>query len=325
VWLGALVLLLILIAGTIGYRLIEGWTLFDSLYMAVITISTVGYSEVHPLSQAGRIFSIFSILGGVGTAFYILTSAVRYMLEGELGIRMGRQRMESKISKLHDHFILCGYGHVGEAVASTLKGHQADFVVIEKTSENADKARQAGFLVIQDDATRDEVLRRAGIDKAKAMIAALGDDADNTYATLAARQMNTAVPIIARASSPEAQKKLQLAGAHRVVAPEISGGERMAMLALRPTTVEFVETVLLGRGQELIVEEIDIADNSPLVGSTIKQVEERFPGIRILALKTKAGSLVPNPSPKTTIKKDTSLIAFGTTKQLVAIEGCCQP
>ncbi len=205
--MGALILLLVLIAGTIGYRIIQGWTFLDSLFMTVITISTVGYSEVHPLSQAGRIFTIFLILGGVGTAFYILTSLVRYMLEGELGIRMGRQRMESKISKLHDHFILCGYGRVAEAIASSLKGHQTDFVVIEKTSENADKARRAGVLVIHDDATTDEVLRRAGIDKAKALIAAMGDDAANTYATLAARQLNATLPIIARASNLEAQKK----------------------------------------------------------------------------------------------------------------------
>ncbi len=233
--------------------------------------------------------------------------------------------MEAKIKRLKDHFILCGYGRVGQAVANAFTQRQAEFVVIEITQENADKARQAGFLTIQGDATKDEVLRRARIDKAGALITALGDDADNTYTTLAARQLNPTLPIIARANNVEAQKKLQLAGAHRVVAPETSGGERMAMLALRPTTVEFVETVLLGREQELLIEEIEVSEESPLVGSAIKQVEERFPGVRILALRDKDGVLTPNPNPNATIKRDSSLAAFGTTEQLMAIEGCCQP
>ncbi|MCJ7655927.1 MAG: potassium channel family protein, partial [Dehalococcoidia bacterium] len=273
---GAGILFLIIVIGTIGYRIIEGWPLVDSLYMTVTTISTVGYGEVHPLSTAGRIFSIILILSGVGAVFYILTMLVQQILEGEFGIRMGRQRMEAKIKRLNNHFILCGYGRVGEAIANTLKQQEVEFVVIERTAENAEKARQAGCLTVQDDATRDEVLRGARIDKARALITALGDDADNTYTTLAAHQLNTTLPIIARASSTAAQKKLQLAGAHRVVAPETSGGERMAMLALRPTTVEFVETVLLGRGQELLIEEIEMSKDSPLVGFAIKQVEERF-------------------------------------------------
>jgi len=308
-----------------GYRIIEGWPFIDCLYMTITTITTVGYTEVHPLSTAGRIFSIILILSGVGTAFYILTALVQYMLEGELGIRIGRRRMEAKIKGLKNHFILCGYGRVGEAVANTLKQQGAEFVVIERTPENAEKSRQSGCLTIQDDATRDEVLRGARIDKARALITALGDDADNTYATLAARQLNNTVPIIARASSTAAQKKMQLAGAHRVVAPEISGGERMAMLALRPTTVEFVETVLLGKEQELLVEEIEAGEESPLIGYTIKEIEERFPGVRILALKKKDGALVPNPSQNSTVEMASSLTAFGTIEQLRAIEGYRQP
>jgi len=206
-----------------------------------------------------------------------------------------------------------------------LKQQGAEFVVIERNEEAIKKAQQTGCLAILDDATKDEALKQARIDSARGLIAALGDDADNTYTTLAARQLNPTLPVIARASSTAAQKKLQLAGAHRVVAPEISGGERMAMLALRPTTVEFVETVLLGREQELLVEEIEAAEGSSLVGSTIKEIEERFTGIRILAFKKKDGSLIPNPSPNNAVEKESSLIAFGTVEQLRAIEGCCQP
>jgi len=318
------VLLLVVLAGTIGYELIEGWPFLDSLYMAVITITTVGYAEVHPLSTAGQIFTIFLILGGVGTAFYILTSLVRYILEGEFGIRIGRQRMEAKIRRLNNHFILCGYGRVGQAIASILSQQEAKFVVIDRDREVINKAQQAGCLTIQDDATKDESLRQAKIDSARGIIIALGDDAASIYTTLAAKELNAALPIVARANNEAAERKLLQAGAQRVVAPEIIGGARMARLALRPQAVEFIETVLFGREKQLLVEELEAGDESTLVGSTIKEIEERFPGVRILALKNRDGALVPNPGQNSTVEKGSSLTAFGTVEQLRAIEGCCQ-
>lgn len=320
--LGAL--LLVVVAGTIGYRLIEGWSFLDSLYMTVTTITTVGFTEVHPLSTAGRIFTIFLILGGVGTAFYILTSLVRYILEGEFGIRIGRQRMEAKIRRLNNHFILCGYGRVGQAIASILSQQEAKFVVIDRDREVINKAQQAGCLTIQDDATKDESLRQAKIDSARGIIIALGDDAASIYTTLAAKELNAALPIVARANNEAAERKLLQAGAQRVVAPEIIGGARMARLALRPQAVEFIETVLFGREKQLLVEELEAGDESTLVGSTIKEIEERFPGVRILALKNRDGALVPNPGQNSTVEKGSSLTAFGTVEQLRAIEGCCQ-
>jgi len=319
------VLLLVVLAGTIGYKLIEGWSFLDSLYMTVITITTVGYAEVHPLSTAGQIFTIFLILGGVGTAFYILTSLVRYILEGEFGIRIGRQRMEAKIKRLKDHFILCGYGRVGQAIASILRQQEAKFVVIERDRETISKAQQAGCLTIHGDATKDELLRQAKIDSARGIIIALGDDAASIYTTLAVKELNSALPVVARANNEDAERKLLQAGAQRVVAPEIIGGARMARLALRPQAVEFIETVLFGREKQLLVEEIETGEESTLVGSTIKEIEERFPGIRILALKKRDGALVPNPSQNSTVEKASSLTAFGTVEQLRAIEGCCQP
>ena len=319
------VLLIVVFAGTIGYMFIESWAFLDSLYMTVITVTTVGYAEVHPLSPAGRVFSIILILGGVGTAFYILTSLVRYILEGEFGIRIGRQRMEAKIRRLNNHFILCGYGRVGQAIANILRQEEAKFVVIDRDAEAINKAQQAGHLTILDDATKDEPLKQAKIDSARGIIIALGDDAANTYATLAAQELNTTLPIVARASNEDAGRKLQQAGAQRVVAPEIMGGTRMARLALRPQAVEFAETVLFGREKQLLVEEIELGEDSPLAGSTINEIEERFAGIRILALKNRDGSLVPNPGPNSTIGRASSLTAFGTVEQLRAIEKCCQP
>ena len=319
------VLLLVVIAGTLGYRFIEGWSFLDSLYMTITTITTVGYSEVHPLSTAGRIFGIFLILCGVGTAFYILTSLVQYMLEGELGIRIGRQRMEAKIRKLNNHFILCGYGRVGQAIANILKQQEAKLVVIDRDRESINKAQEAGFLTIHSDATKDESLKQARIDSARGIIIALGDDASNIYTTLTAQELNAKLPIVARANNEEAQRKLRQAGADRIVAPEAIGGARMARLALRPQAVEFIETVLFGREKQLLVEEIEAAEGSPLVGSTVKEIEEQFTGIRILALKEKNGVLIPNPGPHTTVSNESSLTAFGTIEQLLSIEEFCQP
>ena len=284
---GAIILLLILIVGTIGYRLIEGWSFIDSLFMTVITITTVGYNEIHPLSTAGQIFSIILILGGVGTAFYILSSLVRYILEGEFGTRIGRQRMEDKMRRLNNHFILCGYGRVGQTTANIIRQQEAKLIVIDRDMEVVNKAQQAGYLTVHGDATKDESLKKARIDTARGIVIALGDDADNIYTTLTVQQLNARLPIVARANSEDVERKLQQAGAHRIVAPEIIGGARMARLALRPQAVEFIEAVLFGREKQLLVEEIEAGEGSTLVGSTIKEIEERFPEIRILALKKK--------------------------------------
>jgi len=318
-------LLLILLIGTAGYKLIEGWSLFDALFMTVTTVTTIGFREAFPLSRAGQIFSIFLVLGGVGTAFYILTSLVRYVLEGDLGIIIGRQRMEAKIARLKDHFILCGYGRVGQAIANILRQQDAKFVVIDRSPDAINKAQKAGHLTIHADTTMDESLKQARVETARGIVIALGDDASNIYTTLAAQELNSKIPIVARANSEEAGRKLVQAGVDSVVAPEVIGGTKMARLALKPKAVEFIETVKFGAEKQLVVEEIDVAKESPLVGSTIKQTEKKFAGIRILALTGKNGVLLPNPTPQTRVDKDCSLTVFGTLEQLKSIEACCLP
>lgn len=317
---GALIVLLAF--GISGYVIIEQWGFLDALYMTVITITTVGYMEVHPLSPAGRIFTIILTLGGVGTAFFILTSIVKATLEGEFGL-FRRRRMEAKIRRLNNHFILCGYGRVGEAIANTLKGQGTDFVVIDHSLSSYTRAVQQDCLTIMDDATSHDVLKRAGIEKAKSLITAFGDDAYNTYAVLTARELNPRLIIIGRASNDEAAKRLRQAGATHIILPEVIGGQQMARLALRPTTVQFIETVLSGKEGEFVVEEVYVGPDSSLVGSTIKAVEERFPGVRILAVREKKGGIVISPVQSTQIEAGVSLTAFGIMEQLQAVEGCC--
>jgi voltage-gated potassium channel len=319
-WIVALIGLLVF--GTLGYVIIEGWTYFDALYMTVITIITVGYGEVHPLSTNGRIFTMVLSLGGVGGAFYILTSLVQATLEGEFGM-FRRTRMEAKIRKLSNHFILCGYGRVGESIATTLKEQNTDFVVIEHSLNSYTKAVQQDCLTIMDDATNHDVLKRAGIEKAKSLITAFGDDAYNTYAVLTARELNPRLIIIGRASNNDAAKRLRQAGATQIILPEVIGGQQMARLALRPTTVQFIETVLAGKGGEYLVEEIYVSEESTLIGISIKDIEEHFPGIRILAIRYKDGNLNINPAMSSEVTAGDSLTAFGTMEQLQAVEGCC--
>ena len=319
-WLAALLLLFAF--GTAGYMVIEGWGFLDSFYMMVITITTVGFGEVHPLTDAGRVFTIILALLGVGTAFYILTSIVQATLDSEFG-SFRRSRMEARIRKLDNHFVLCGYGRVGEAIADTLKQQKSDFVVIDHSLNSYTKAIQDGCLCIMDDATSHDVLKHAGIDKARGLITAFGDDAYNTYAVLTAREINPRLTIIGRANNNDAVRRLKQAGATHIILPEVIGGQQMARLALRPATVQFIETVLANKQGEYLVEEVYINENSTLIGKSIKDIEEKFAGVRILAIREKNGEIIINPTLNTTIEAGGSLTAFGMMEQLQAVEGCC--
>lgn len=321
---GIIALIVVLIAGTLGYHFIEGWSILDSLYMTVTTLSTVGFREVHDLSTAGRVFTIILIFVGVGTLFYLLTNLVGYFVEGEFGIRIGRRRMENKISRLNNHFVICGFGRVGEAVARSLVQEGNDFIVIDTREDCYNRAQKDNYLAIMGDATKNDILAQARIDKARGVIVAFGDDASNLYAIMAARELNPTVPIIARANSEDAAKRMKLAGAEHVIAPEALGGQQMARLAVRPTAVQFIETVLASRGEELIIEEIKASSDTSIIGSTVKQIEDRFPRIKILALKSEDGTITLNPAPDTVMEKSHSFTAFGPLAQMQNLEGCCQ-
>ncbi|OGN86767.1 MAG: hypothetical protein A2158_07160 [Chloroflexi bacterium RBG_13_46_14] len=322
IW-GILGLFTVIVIGAIGYTIIEGWGVLDSVFMTITTITTVGYREVHPLSDGGRIFTIFLILGGMGSAFYTLTGVITYIIEGNLGATWGKRVMGNKISQLKEHFILCGFGRVGEEIASIFKEEEVPFVVIDNRPECATRAEQAGYLYIVGDATSDEILKQAGIEKARGLVAALGSDTDNTYITLSARGLFPSLFITARASDHEAEKKLRRIGANRIVSPNSIGARRMAMLALRPMVMDFLDTITRRRGPELQMENVAIDTNSSLNGLTIEEIK-KCSRANILALNRKTGSLVANPSGNEKVTAGDSLIIMGTSEQLTSLEAACE-
>lgn len=319
---GLIILASIIAAGTIGYTLIEGWSLTDALYMTVITITTVGYGEVHPLSAAGRIFSIILIIGGVSGALFVLSAFLEYAIEGRLGIARRKRHMKAKIAELKDHFILCGYGRVGEDIARTFHEEGVPFVIIDSRQDNIAMAEEQGFLCLLGDATSDRVLLEAGIERARGLVAAVGSDVDNTYIVLSARGLRPDLFIEARASDSEAEIKLKRAGANRVVSPNSIGARRMALLALRPAVVDFIDTVTFRRGRELQMENLIVPENSPLTGQTIATLRQQGRA-NVLAINRKTGKLLLNPGNEDTIEAGDRLVVMGSAEQLTALESLC--
>lgn len=320
---GVCALVIIIIAGVIGYVVIEGWSFIDALYMTIVTITTVGYAEVHPLSTSGRIFSIFLIVGGVSGALYTLSVIAGYIIEGHLGTTIGRRRMERTIAKLKEHFILCGYGRVGQEIARIFTEEGVPFVIIDKDRESIATAEKDGRLYVPGDATSDEVLEEASIKRARGLVIAVGNDADSVYITLSARGLRPDLFIEARASSSAAGAKLKKAGANRIIAPYSLGARRMAQLALRPTVVDFIDTVIYRRGRELQMENIVVGSNSALAGLTVEETRHRTKAA-ILAISKKDGKLLANPQGEETIENGDRLIILGTKKQLAALEEICE-
>jgi voltage-gated potassium channel len=322
--LGAgIILVLIITIGTLGYAIIEDWSFFDSLYMTIITIATVGYGEVHRLTTAGRIFTIFLILGGMGGAFYALFGVAQFILEGQFGITLGRRRLKTKIANLKDHFILCGYGRVGEETAATFKEEGVPFVIVDGRPDCIARAERSGYIYIQGDATKDEVLREAGIERARGLVAAIGSDAENTYVTLSARGLSPKLFITARASDSETESKLKRAGANRVVSPNTIGGQRLAMLALRPAVVDFLDILTSPRWPEVEMANLAVDYESSLNGQTVKDVH-KCSRVNVIAIKKGNGQLLPNPPEDEKVVAGDSLIVMGSRNQLTSLENVCK-
>jgi voltage-gated potassium channel len=317
----AALIVLIVSFGTIGYMGIEEWDFIDSLYMTVITLTTVGFKEVHDLTLSGRIFTIVLLIGGVGTVFYTLGIGAKIIVEGELQEVYGRRRLEKKLKDLSDHYIVCGYGRMGKIVARELKHEKLKYAVIEKNEVILDSDEKNETLIIQGDATRDDLLKKVGIERAKCLISVLPTDAENLYVVLSARGLKPDLLIVARAGEEGSEQKLLRAGADRVVSPYHIGGLRMAHTVLKPAVVDFIEFATKSGNIDLQIEEISIQEGSQLVNHSLDECGiGRDLGIIIVAIKQKTGEMRFNPTFRTAIQVGDTLIAVGETSKLAVLE-----
>jgi voltage-gated potassium channel len=302
--------------GTIGYSIIEQWGLFDSLYMTVITLTTVGFEEVHSLSKTGKLFTIILILLGVGAFLYALSAATRMIIEGEIREIFGRRKLGKKIEELKNHYIICGYGRMGKIICKEMKENNAPFVVVENNPEvlvSIDK----DILSLQGDSTQDNVLKEVGIEKALGLISVLSSDSDNLFVVLSARVLNPNLKIVARSSEEGAEKKLLRAGADRVISPYYIGGLRIAHTVLKPAVVDFIEFATRGGNLELQIEETDVKENSHFIDRSLDECGIRKDlGIIIVAIKRTSGEMEFNPTSASVIKRGDTLIAMGEKKNL---------
>jgi voltage-gated potassium channel len=303
---------------------IESSNILDALYMTTITVTTVGFHEVFDLSTAGRVFTIFLALGGVGVIFVIATDFARTMLDTDVRRLIGLRRDLTMINKLSRHIVVCGYGRMGRAVIDVLRDRGVDFAVVELSGDRCRDLEDQRLHAVQGDATQEAVLKAAGVDRAKTLIMCLADDAHNVYSILLARQLNPEITIIARAVDDGAEERLRLAGADRVLNPYRAGGTRLAMTALKPTVTDFVEASLMGSSVELELAEVIVHPSSDLVGKTLAgaEVRKRF-GIIVVAL-THGDRSIFNPGPDERIEAGDILVALGPMHALERIEQATQ-
>jgi voltage-gated potassium channel len=315
-----MLIVLVVLFGTIGYMVVEGWSAFDSLYMTIITITTVGYRELHVLSDEGKVFTMTLIVIGVGTILYTLNNAARIVIEGELRNIFGRRKVEKKIKGLRNHYIVCGYGRIGAVICKELRNEGASFIVIEK-EQMVTEIADHDILFLRGDATKDEFLKEAGIEHAKGLISVLPTDAENLYVVLTARVLNPELKIVARAGEEGSEQKLLRAGADSVVSPYHIGGLRIAHTVLKPAVVDFIEFATKSGNIDLRMEEIYVNEKSEITGMTLDECGiGRELGIIIVAIKRSGGDMRFNPTFRTTIKPGDVLIALGERSKLSVLE-----
>ena len=318
-------LLSVFVIGIEGYMVIEGWNFFDSLYMVVITLATVGFGETHPLTFHGRIFTIVLILVWAGIGFYALSSIIQPIIEGEIRKVLGRKKLEKEIRNLKDHYIVCGFGRMGSYISRELRNASVSYIIIEKDEYLREKLERENYLYLYGNASEDEVLIEAGVKKARGLVAVVASDADNVYITLTARQLNPNLFILARSTNESSERKLQQAGANKVISPYQMGAVRMVQAILRPAVLDFIEIAFHGKSMELQCEEFLVKPNSNLVGSSLQEAEIRKNlGVIIVAIKETSGKMVFNPSRDVRINAGDTLITLGEKKDLVRLEKILQ-
>ena len=317
--IGLVLILLLVAAGTTGYRLIEGWEWIDCLYMTIVTMTTVGFREVAPLSVQGKIFTMVLIVTSISVLVYVTMNLARFVLDGELTNYIKTYRVDKKIAKLKNHVIIVGYGRNGEQAAIELAENKVDFVVVDKRDNVISRVREnPELLYIRGDATHEEVLEQAKIHDARALIVTTPEDADNVFVVLTARSMNPGLTVISRASEMESLMKLKRAGASNVIMPERIGGQRMAKLVHQPDVVEFLEYILLQKTQDVFLEEMSCKKLAQQwVGKSISEMKVReLTGANIVGIKTGGARYIFNPDPQMILSRNDQLFVLGNRKQI---------
>ena len=315
------VLLMLISGGTIGYMSIEGWRLLDAAYMTVITLGTVGFREVHDLSDGGKLFTMGLIVIGVSVLGYIVGSLAQIMFEGQIQRIMGRKKVEKQIEALTGHYIICGFGRIGSLICKEFKANGLKFVIIEKNADATERLQEDGYLYMKGDATLDETLLKAGINRAKGLISVVTSDTENVYITLTARGLNPDLYIMSRSGEEGSDIKLKRAGANKVVSPYTIGGNRMAQSILRPNVVDFIEIATGHEHLELQMEEINIPAHSAFVGETLVTSGFRKEiGVIIVGIKKGHGKMVFNPHSQTKIEEHDTLIVLGDPTSIHKLE-----
>ncbi len=317
----AALLAAIFVAGTLGYRLTEGVPWWDAFYMTVLALTTVGFNSISTLSRAGQVLTVALLFGGLGLILLVATEVGRSVIEGELREAFGQARRSRMIERMTRHEIVCGWGRMGLAVVEELRRAGRSVVVVEAKAEKAQRLRELGIPVVAGDATAEETLRAAGVDRARGLVACLNDDAHNVYTVLTARSLNPGLFIVARAGEEGAETRLQRAGADRVVNPYRHGGARLAQLVVKPTVVDFLD-FSLGKGKVagLELEQVLLSAASPLVGTTLAEADlRRRCGVGVVAVQ-RGDALLPNPEPNLALREGDVMVVLGVRSHLEEFE-----
>ena len=323
VWLALIIPTLLLLIGTVGYRWIEGekWSYFDGFYMTAITLTTIGYAEVHDLGTRGRVFTVVLAYSGIFTLAYFASELVRAVVTGELRQAIGRQWVDDQLGSLSGHIIVCGHGRMGRIVCSELDRQKKWFVLIEKSEEALKDVPYSHCLPIAGDATADELLRKAGIERARAIITVVGSDADNLYITLSARLLNPKLLIVARAEEEDAETKLRKVGANKIISPYLAGAHRAVQAVLRPAVLHFMEMATRPEFLDLQIEEIKVVGGSTMVGKSLRESRVGADlGVVVVGIVRANGELLYNPPGDAVLEADAVLIALGQRRNLEQLE-----
>ena len=317
----SLIVFFLIVLGTAGYMLLEGWSFVDSFYMTILSVSTTGFREVRPLSVEGQLFTVFLIVFGLLSIAYVAGRVAQFFLEYYF---FRRRFMDAKLKRLKQHHIVCGFGRMGRHICSVLSESKRDFVVVERSEAGLDELRDLGYLHIVGDATSDDVLLKAGVEAAEGLIAVVSSDPENVFTCLTAKSLNPQIKIVARALDDGTEAKLRKAGADRVIKPYELVGRRMAQLVLRPSIVEFIESIGQTSGQDISMEEIEVQAGSSLAGLTLAESPlRRELNIIVIAVRKAEGAFLYNPPSSTVIEAGDRMMAVGDMQALQGLTALC--